>query len=126
MLADLDPAGAWPNLRSVGLVEAERRIGAATSREARYYLSSLGGDAAELGAAVRGHWGIENGLHWVLDIAFREDESRVRQGAADRNLAVLRRLALTLLRQEPTKIGTKAKRLTAGWDEAYLLRILGQ
>ena len=71
------------------------------------------------------HWGIENRLHWVLDIAFREDESRVRQGHADQNLAVLRRFALNLLRQEPTaKIGIKAKRLKAGWDHAYLLKIL--
>jgi hypothetical protein len=70
-------------------------------------------------------WGIENGLHWVLDIAFREDESRVRQGHADKNLAVLRRLALNLLRREPTaKMDTKAKRLKAGWDLAYLLKNL--
>jgi predicted transposase YbfD/YdcC len=125
LIASLDPRGAWPQLRSVAMVVAERRIGDATSRETRYYLSSLPGHAATMGAAVRGHWGIENRLHWVLDIAFREDESRVRQGHADQNLAVLRRLALNLLRQEPTeKMGTKAKRLKAGWDHAYLLKIL--
>lgn len=125
VIAYLNPDGAWPQLRSVAMVEAERRMGAEVSRETRYYLTSLPGDATTVGAAVRGHWGIENRLHWVLDIAFREDESRVRQGHADQNLAVLRRLALNLLRQETTaQIGTKAKRLKAGWDHAYLLKLL--
>ncbi len=124
-LAYLDPVGRWPGLRSVVLVEAERRVGSATSREARYYLSSLPGDAARLNAVVRAHWAIENQLPWVLDIAFREDESRVRTGHAAQNLAVLRRLALNLLRRErSTTVGIKAKRLKAGWDERYLLRIL--
>ena len=125
VMAYLDPHGAWPNLRSVAMVVTERRVDADIAREVRYYLSSLPGTAATIGAAVRGHWGIENRLHWVLDIAFREDESRVRHGHASQNLAVLRRLALNLLRQEsPAKIGTKAKRLKAGWDEAYLLKLL--
>ncbi len=125
VMAYLDPHGAWPNLRSVAMVVTERRVDADIAREVRYYLSSLPGTAATIGAAVRGHWGIENRLHWVLDIAFREDESRVRHGHASQNLAVLRRLALNLLRQESTaKIGTKAKRLKASWDEAYLLKLL--
>ncbi len=119
------PCCRSPNLRSVAMVEAERRRGAAVSRERRYYISSLPGDARQLGEAVRGHWGIENSLHWILDVAFREDESRVRQGGADRNLALLRRLALTLLRREETaKLGIKAKRLKAGWSEANLLKVL--
>src|SRR5215213_10300882 len=127
VIAYLNPTGAWAGLRSVAMVEAERRLGDRVEREARYYLSSLPGAATRLGAAVRGHWGIENRLHWVLDLAFREDECRVRQGAADQNLAVLRRLALNLLRRETTaKVGIKAKRLKAGWDHAYLGKLLGQ
>jgi predicted transposase YbfD/YdcC len=127
VIAYLNPAGAWAGLRSVAMVEAERRLGEQVERETRYYVSSLAGEANRLGAAVRGHWGIENRLHWLLDIGFREDESRVRHGDAAQNLAVLRRLALNLLRRETTaKIGVQGKRLKAGWDHAYLLRVLGQ
>lgn len=84
--------------------------------------------AREVLHAVRSHWGIENGLHWVLDVAFREDESRVRRDNAQGNLATLRRLSLALLKQDKTataKGGVKAKRLQAGWDDDYLLTLLG-
>ena len=106
------------------MVEAERRVNGAVTRETRYYLTSLT-DAAAFGWAVRAHWGVENGLHWVLDVAFRENACRVRTGAAAQNFAVLRHLALNLLKAEQSvKIGVKAKRLKAGWDESYLLKIL--
>jgi predicted transposase YbfD/YdcC len=123
----LDPAGRWPGLQAVGLVEAERIIGDAISREHRFYLTSLGGTAAKLNAAVRAHWSIENQLHWVLDMAFDEDQSRVRIGNAAHNLALLRRLALGMLNQEQsTTMGVKAKRKRAGWDDAYLLQVIKQ
>jgi predicted transposase YbfD/YdcC len=121
----LDPDGAWPGLRSVAAVTAERRVGETVTTETRYYLTSLPADPVRIGQAVRAHWGIENGLHWVLDVAFREDDSRVRSGNAAQNLALLRRLALTLLKREPTaKAGIKAKRLMCGWDETYLAKVL--
>ncbi len=142
-LATFDPTGKWAGLASVGLVECgpgrvwawssvglverERRTPTETTHEVHYYLSRLDGDVATFARAVRSHWGIENRLHWVLDIAFREDESRVRVGHAAENFAVLRHIALNLLRQDHSvKAGVKAKRLKAGWDEAYLLRLLNE
>ncbi len=127
VVAWLDPGGAWADLRTIAVVEGTRRIGGETEAERRTYLSSLDGDAARFLATVRTHWAIENRLHWVLDLAFREDDSRVRAGHAAENLAVLRHIALNLLRRETTaKVGVPTKRLMAGWDDAYLVAVLGQ
>jgi predicted transposase YbfD/YdcC len=117
--------GTWSKLGSLVMVASERREGDAVMVQSRYYLSSLPGNAREALRAVRGHWGIENSLHWVLDIAFREDDCRVRKDNGPQNLAVLRHIALNLLKQDTTaKCGTRAKRLKAGWDEEYLSKIL--
>ena len=90
--------------------------------ERRYLISSLDNNAQQFGLAVRKHWGIENSLHWVLDVAFREDESRVRKDDAPENMAMLRHIALNLLKQETTlKRGIKTKRLKADWDEKFYL-----
>ena len=121
----LNLKGEWRGLRSVAKVTGERRIGEKVSIESRYYISSLPGGAEQLLRAVREHWGIENSLHWVLDIAFREDESRVRKGHGPENLATMRHMALNLLRRETSsKGGVKARRLRAGWDETHLLKVL--
>jgi predicted transposase YbfD/YdcC len=121
----VDPQGRWPGLRSVAMVETERQVGATRSRQTRYSISSLPGDAQTLGRAIRRHWAIENELHWVLDVAFAEDQCRARSGYAAQNFARLRRCALNLLRREATaRVGIKAKRLKAGWSDIYLAAVL--
>ncbi len=115
----------FDKLNIIGMVESQREINGATSIEYRYYISSLENDAEIFGGAVRGHWGVENKLHWVLDIAFREDESRIRKGHAAANFATIRHIALNMIKQEKTlKAGTHAKRLKAGWDNDYMEKIL--
>jgi predicted transposase YbfD/YdcC len=115
----------WEDLRSVVFIESERFIGDLLSVETRYYLSSLPNDAKLLNEAIRSHWAVENSLHWVLDMTFHEDGSRIKKENAPENFGLLRRLALCLLKKESTsKRSIKGKRLKAGWDDGYLLRVL--
>jgi predicted transposase YbfD/YdcC len=124
-LASIRSLADWWGLHTVIMVKSERSVGDKRSEESRYYIASLSGDAKQALEAVRGHWGIENQVHWVLDIAFREDECRIRKGNGAQNFAVLRHIALNLLKQEKTaKCGVKNKRLKAAWDESYLLKVL--
>tara|TARA_B100001123_G_C15180321_1_gene975086 strand:- start:34 stop:1218 length:1185 start_codon:yes stop_codon:yes gene_type:complete len=116
---------AWKGLGLFGMVETQRQVGDQVSVERRYYIASLDNDAQRFGEAVRSHWSIENSLHWVLDVVFREDDSRVRTGHAPENLALLRQIAVSLLQQEKTaKVGVQTKRLKAGWDNTYLAKVL--
>jgi len=125
VLAFIQDYKAWSGLRSLVKITSERRLPTKTEYDTRYFISSLPPDPSRHLQVVRAHWQIENAFHWVLDIAFREDESRVRKDHAPRNLALLRRLALNLLKQETSlKVGVKAKRLRAGWDAPYLLKVL--
>ena len=117
--------GSWAKMASVGLVESHREVGGAVSIEQRYFLTSLPCDAVRFAQAVRQHWGVENALHWVLDVSFREDDCRIRQGHGAQNMAVLRHMALNLLRREAGhKRGIKARRKRAGWDRDYLFQVL--
>lgn len=130
VIADLslvEKAAEWASLQGLVRIEAERyhKVTGKTERETRYYITSLRPDAARLNRSIRQHWGIENKLHWVLDVAFGEDLSRKRTGHAAQNYSVLNRIALNLLKQEKTcKLGIRSKRLKAGWDNDYLLHLL--
>jgi len=117
----------WPGLSSLIAVESQRYLGDKVSTERRYFISSLSGLGAKtMGRMIRSHWGVENKLHWSLDVSFGEDGCRIRKGFGAENVSRLRRIALNLLKQEETaKCGMKAKRNKAGWDENYLQKILG-
>jgi predicted transposase YbfD/YdcC len=116
---------SWANLQSIATVQRQREVAGQVSVETHYYISSMPADPERFAHSVRAHWGIENSVHWVLDMRFREDESRVRTDHAPENLSTLRRLALNLIRHEKTaKLGVKNKRLKAGWDDNYLCKVL--
>jgi predicted transposase YbfD/YdcC len=122
----LGETSPWPHARSAAIVEATREIGDTVTTERRYYFSSLPADAARIAHAVRSHWAIENGMHWCLDMAFGEDQCRVRIENAAQNFAVLRRISMNLLRQDQTtKVGLKNRRLKACANDNYLAQLLG-
>lgn len=122
-----DPKGLppeWPDVAAVVQVNREREVDGERTETSHYYITSHDGTAADLGQRVRGHWGIENDLHWVLDVVFGEDRSRIRAGHAGANLAMIRRVAVSLLKRAPGKESGVTKKFKAGWNDDYLLQIL--
>lgn len=118
-------AHQWVGLKRVGMVESERHIeGKPITTERRYYLTSLDGGVERFARASRGHWGIENRLHWSLDVVFHEDNSRIRSDHSPENMTLIRKIALNLLSKESSKGSKKRKRLKAGWDNDFLIQVL--
>lgn len=123
-LSTLPELGAWKQLRSIGMVERETQEGGNVSRERRYFIASLPPEAKRFAYAVRGHWGVENELHWRLDVVFREDESRIRQGNAPAIMTAIRHLCLNLFQKESSKMSIKKKRLKAAWNDDFRYKVL--
>jgi predicted transposase YbfD/YdcC len=124
-LGEIAGAATWPGLQTIVMVVRERRLWNRTTREVHYYLSSLPFESNAVGKAIRAHWGIENGLHWVLDVGFGEDSCRVRTGHAPQNLTLLRRLAINALNQEQScRRSLRQKMNRAGMDDGYMLQVL--
>lgn len=122
---NLPDGSRWPGLKAIGMVISTTIRDGEECNEVRYYILSKYLSARRIASAVRGHWGIENRLHWQLDVTFQEDQCRIRKGHADANFSILRRTALVMLKNESTlKVGVKNKRLSAGWNEAYLDQVL--
>jgi len=127
-LSLIEKASEWASLQGLVRIESERyhKATGKTEREIRYYITSLIADAVRLNSVIRQHWGIENKLHWVLDVGFGEDLDRKRAGHSAQNFSVLNRIALNLLKQDKSsKQGVKGKRLKAAWNHPYLLKLLG-
>lgn len=121
----LERGDQWPGLRSIAAIQSQRKIRDKTTVETRYFISSLAGRAEKVASAAREHWAIENSLHYVLDVTFNEDKSRIRKDNAPENLVVLRRIALNMVKKEHTRKGSVRSRVkTAGWDNTYLEQIL--
>jgi predicted transposase YbfD/YdcC len=121
----LERGDEWPGLASIAAIESERKIRGKTTTDTRYFISSLKGKAEKVANAAREHWAIENSLHYVLDVTFNEDKSRIRKDNAPENLVVLRRIALNMVKKEQTRKGSVRSRVkTAGWDNSYLEQIL--
>jgi len=114
----------WIGLSTLGIVESTREIDGKTSKERRYFIASIPPSASKLAEAVRGHWAVENNLHWVLDVVFNEDKSRIRSGHAAENFNTLRKLTLGMIKKENSKGSLKGKRKRAGWDNTYLMKLL--
>src|SRR5262245_59583333 len=116
--------GLWKALRTIAVVTSLCARDGKESVEVRYYISSLAPDVKRLARAVRGHWGIENGCHWILDVTYREDESRIREESLRENFAWLNRFTLSLLKQHPDRTSIAMKRRSCGWDDDYLMQVL--
>ncbi|QVL47828.1 MAG: ISAs1 family transposase [Thiocapsa sp.] len=123
-LSGVPRSALWKGMNMIGMVESTRESAGKISRETRFFIGTIGTGVGDFARAVRAHWGVENDLHWSLDVAMREDDCRVRETQARENLAVLRHIALSRLKNDSTKLGIRNKRLKAGWDERYLEKLL--
>jgi predicted transposase YbfD/YdcC len=121
---DLPNPSKWRGLATVVMVKRERRLWNKTTTEVCFYITSLAADATLLAQAIRSHWGIENSLHWILDVIFREDHSRIRTGHGPENMGLLRRLSLNLLKREPSKQSLTQKRYRAAMDNDFVVKVL--
>jgi predicted transposase YbfD/YdcC len=116
----------WPGLNAVIILDSERETGTKTERETRFYLTSSNGHAAKLAAVVRDHWAVENSLHWVMDMVFRDDECRISTGHAPANFTTVKHIAQNLMRRSPTRDSMRLKRKVAAWDDEFLVSLIAQ